>query len=315
MSLAGSLREIGIVLTPNQMNEIFEEIRARGRLMSSTELGRALKLSQSERMHRDVRAMSIKPFDIDEAGLAAAHRETNRARHEALRRRAGKLTRDDYVGSSKTKTKPWEAEGIGRRQWERRQAKAEAVCAKDYARFLEAREARRQAKRAEPKPWELAGVSRAAFYRRRQAGSEIETCMSQVRQGATPWDIAGVSRATFYRRRKSGNETETEIETCRMSQVRPINLSEGEYKTPFCSVIEVPGPSGGCHEAATTPIKPPASQEPQIKPDAGKVVQFPVASPEKYAAAYKAAKASLLPEDVLQKIRAAMAIARALRTA
>ena len=48
--------------------------------------------------------------------------EQDRAKKEAKRRERGALSREQYRAESLSQTRPWEAEGISRRQWERRRA-------------------------------------------------------------------------------------------------------------------------------------------------------------------------------------------------
>ncbi len=49
-------------------------------------------------------------------------RERHRLAEEGRRRDAGALPRQEYEARSLTRAKPWEAEGVSRRTWERRRA-------------------------------------------------------------------------------------------------------------------------------------------------------------------------------------------------
>lgn len=50
-------------------------------------------------------------------------RQSNAERQRRKRAKAGCMTRDEYLATSLSRTKPWEALGIKRRAWERRRNK------------------------------------------------------------------------------------------------------------------------------------------------------------------------------------------------
>jgi hypothetical protein len=58
---------------------------------------------------------------------ADLRREQHRRNEEKRRRLGGSITRQDYEASSLSRLKPWEADGISRRSWERRRAAPRSV--------------------------------------------------------------------------------------------------------------------------------------------------------------------------------------------
>lgn len=62
------------------------------------------------------------PARVRKTLVRKAKRERDRLRQAAIRRQAGRLDRSSYEGQSLSRTKPWLAEGISRRTWERRRA-------------------------------------------------------------------------------------------------------------------------------------------------------------------------------------------------
>jgi hypothetical protein len=84
------------------------------RLMTAREIGERLGLTNAERER--LKLWQFKPIDMTDEELAEYRKRKNNERRRAKRAR----TRVEYLASSLTSTKPWEAEGICRRTWERR---------------------------------------------------------------------------------------------------------------------------------------------------------------------------------------------------
>ncbi len=150
-------------------------------------------------------------------------------------------------------------------------------------------------------------AARKAAKRKAKGATPRAQSLSQTK----PWEALRMSRAAWYRMAKVGaakSNGQAHVETVSGAVETVSGATHTKYHRA-APEMEAPGPSGRCYEAATMPIKPPASQEPCDKTDFVKVVRFPVASPEKYAAALASARATSIPKDVLAKIREAMAIA------
>ena len=78
-----------------------------------------MRLLNTER--EALRLWTMLPVDMTDEELAEQRKAKSRARGAAKRRQTGIRTRAEYLASV---PKPWEAEGIHRRTWERRQARA-----------------------------------------------------------------------------------------------------------------------------------------------------------------------------------------------
>jgi hypothetical protein len=83
-------------------------------------MGNRVMLTNAER--EALKVWQIAPVDIDDFSLAEQRKEKRRARERSRRRRAGAKSRAVYEAQSKSKLKPWEAEGISRAKWYRRRA-------------------------------------------------------------------------------------------------------------------------------------------------------------------------------------------------
>lgn len=104
-------------LTHDDAVALAEEITAAPKWLKARALGERLGLTDSERTALGIE--TIRPIDVTDEALAERTRQKDRERkaRERRNRRAAK-------SAPLTKTKPWEAAGVSRRQWERRRAKA-----------------------------------------------------------------------------------------------------------------------------------------------------------------------------------------------
>ena len=84
------------------------------RFPPSRVVGERLRLSNGERLY--LKLWPIKPFDATDEELEAQRR----ARQNERRRQKRGRTQAEYLASCLSATKPWEAEGMCRRTWERR---------------------------------------------------------------------------------------------------------------------------------------------------------------------------------------------------
>jgi hypothetical protein len=84
------------------------------RLMTAREIGERLGLTNAERER--LKLWQFKPIDMTDEELTEHRKRKNNERRRAKRAQ----TRDEYLGTCLTATKPWKAEGISRRTWERR---------------------------------------------------------------------------------------------------------------------------------------------------------------------------------------------------
>jgi hypothetical protein len=84
-------------------------------------LGRSLNLRGAE--WRALRLRTIGPVDMTKMERMAYSQALARERKKAKRRAEGRLVRQEWLArNSLSRTKPWVAEGVSRRTWERRRA-------------------------------------------------------------------------------------------------------------------------------------------------------------------------------------------------
>jgi hypothetical protein len=91
------------------------------KLRTAEELGRILHLTNVDRER--LKLWRIRPCDMTEEQLANQAKEKERARRAAARRTRGIRTREAYLAELASRPKPWLAEGICQRTWQRRQKK------------------------------------------------------------------------------------------------------------------------------------------------------------------------------------------------
>ena len=84
------------------------------RLMTAREIGERLGLTNAERER--LKLWQFKPIDMTDEELVEHRKRKNNERRRVKRAQ----TRDEYLAICLTATKPWQAEGISRRTWERR---------------------------------------------------------------------------------------------------------------------------------------------------------------------------------------------------
>jgi hypothetical protein len=87
---------------------------------SARSLGNHLEVDNADRER--LQAWTVEAFDISKDQRAVINNEKNRASHERRRRKAGAKPRKQSL----SQTKPWEAENISRRTWERRRRAGDA---------------------------------------------------------------------------------------------------------------------------------------------------------------------------------------------
>jgi hypothetical protein len=94
----------------------------------SETLGRRLRVTKAEWQSLNLR--TIAPVDMTRNERSEERKLRNRLRMHHKRRREGRKSRAEYECNSLSRTKPWLAEGISRRTWERRSRADEKACRK-----------------------------------------------------------------------------------------------------------------------------------------------------------------------------------------
>ena len=107
-----------------EATELIEHVKRlsiHDRTPTARQLGERLRLYNADRVR--LKLWPIKPFDATDGEVAAQ----SRARRNERRRAKRSLTRAEYLSGCLSQQRPWEAEGIHRRTWERRRAKERAA--------------------------------------------------------------------------------------------------------------------------------------------------------------------------------------------
>jgi hypothetical protein len=81
-------------------------------------LGERLQVVYGERARLQLKTIGC--CDMTEKAMELLRKQKKRARMRALRQENGGKPRAEYLAASLSQTKPWLAEGISRRTWERR---------------------------------------------------------------------------------------------------------------------------------------------------------------------------------------------------
>ena len=109
--------------------DVVRAVLPRPRLDNADDCARRLRLSYDERTRLGI--TTIGAYDANKRERArlykARKKQRDRLRVAAKRADAGALPRAQYLATSLSATRPWEAEGISRRTWERRRRHAATV--------------------------------------------------------------------------------------------------------------------------------------------------------------------------------------------
>ena len=102
--------------------DVTKGVIRRPRLDSADQCALRLRLSYAERTLLCITTIGAYDADKRERKRRYKERKRLRDRDRAARMRAnrGVMSRDEYLAASLSRTKPWKAEGISRRTWERR---------------------------------------------------------------------------------------------------------------------------------------------------------------------------------------------------
>jgi hypothetical protein len=111
------------IFTPDQLEAVARKAMRRPRMDTADALAVRLSLTYDDRMLLGI--TTIGACDLDKAARTRRRKERkrvrDRARAAAKRAARGAITRPEYLERSLSRLRPWEAEGICRRTWERRQ--------------------------------------------------------------------------------------------------------------------------------------------------------------------------------------------------
>jgi hypothetical protein len=108
-------------MTPEEAQMLVEHVQSLTiyeRMPNNRVLGERMNLTNAERER--LHLWAIKPTDMTDEQLAEQRKVKSRERRATRRRQSGVRTRAEYLAELASKPKPWEAEGISQRQWQRR---------------------------------------------------------------------------------------------------------------------------------------------------------------------------------------------------
>ena len=108
--------------TEAEAQDVIEEAEATPRAKKADELACYLRLDYETR--KTLRITMIGAYDADKRERKRRRKERNRQSKERKRRKNGAKTRAEYEATSISRAKPWEAQGISRITWYRRQKAA-----------------------------------------------------------------------------------------------------------------------------------------------------------------------------------------------
>ncbi|MGX4772014.1 hypothetical protein ACWAUC_19765 [Bradyrhizobium guangdongense] len=104
----------------DEMSRIIEAVIAKPFRWNADTLGKRLNLAYADRQR--LKITSIGAVDVTKAQRAAARKARKREDMSQRRRAAGVKPRSQYEATAAARAKPWEAEGVSRATWYRRNA-------------------------------------------------------------------------------------------------------------------------------------------------------------------------------------------------
>ena len=111
--------------TQAAMIEHINRLTVYDRTPTAKQLGERLRVTNAE--HELLKLWQILPVDVSDDELVEQRKAKKRECAARRRLESGIRTRAAYLAKSLTRLKPWEAECISRRTWERRRRKRDAI--------------------------------------------------------------------------------------------------------------------------------------------------------------------------------------------
>ena len=105
--------------TETEAEDVIEEAQATPKASNADDMARWLQLDYETRQLLGV--TTIGACDVNKRERRRRRRERNRLSKERQRRARGAKLRSEYEGNSVSRAKPWEAFGISRKTWYKRQ--------------------------------------------------------------------------------------------------------------------------------------------------------------------------------------------------
>jgi hypothetical protein len=128
VQMANSIKLRAPWMGVDEVRRVLDRVAAYPRQWRAETLGRALHVTKAEWLYLNLR--TIAPVDMTRNERSQERKLRNRLRMHHKRRREGRKSRAEYESNSLSRTKPWLAEGISRRTWERRRRADKKACRK-----------------------------------------------------------------------------------------------------------------------------------------------------------------------------------------
>jgi hypothetical protein len=133
-SLMNAAQNMGGKLTEAEASAITKEASIMRQYRSADGLAKFLGVKYAQR--QALRITTIGSDNVGKRARKVLRKHRARKRQEARRRSQGCRPRTEYEGNSLSATKPWEAEGMSRRSWERRGNKAVSQVRAQHSFFV-----------------------------------------------------------------------------------------------------------------------------------------------------------------------------------
>jgi hypothetical protein len=111
-------------MRPDEIAAVISTVLAKPRRWRADTLAKRLNVTQAERSRLRIKTIgACDATKLERAGMCRQRKlERQRERDRSRRRAAGRTPRAVYLVLALTNTRPWTADGISRRTWERRRA-------------------------------------------------------------------------------------------------------------------------------------------------------------------------------------------------
>jgi hypothetical protein len=192
----------------HELSQLISQVAATPLKFKADPLAHRLGLYMTNQLRTALGLTTIGDIDVGKKGREKLRAERQKAWKQQNRRKNGATPRAEYVANSKSQTKPWDAEGISRATYFRRQ-KAET--------------AQVGTSPGTPKTKDILLSTDPSHHGESHTESHGETPFetspasaiidnilvfpdlshSESHESKTPWAAMGISRATYFRRRKA----------------------------------------------------------------------------------------------------------------
>jgi hypothetical protein len=214
-------------MAPAEGQDLVESIAKKPRRYRAKTLARLMRVTEEE--HARWGLGSIWAFTWTGADMKDRERRRERKRKATKRRSAGTVDREEWLATSKSRTKPWEAMGISRAEYYRR----------------------RKAGTLHDTPSETGPSALLESSYRADTPVSREVSPPSLK----PWQVLGISKRTYFRWRKAGKMIPSETKRDGISVPSEIRVTTSPHRSlaSFPDVSRNRAPSSSNHCKATFP--------------------------------------------------------------